>query len=83
MRPKRARNEIDVAKKPKVVIDLTPEQLMQLEPLFEACNKRPMKGAVLGQAWRFGLDGKAAFSWVTPKEMIKIIEKAVAKAKDA
>jgi hypothetical protein len=64
----------------KVVIKLTPEQMEQLAPLFDEAERKPLKGAVLGQAW--DAEEAAAFEWVTPAQLKAKIRKAVNKAND-
>ena len=69
----------------KIKIELTPEQIKQLQPLFDEVEKNPMTGAIIGQAWEskyFGSNYYAVFQFVTPKEMHEITNKAVQAAKD-
>jgi hypothetical protein len=67
----------------KLHFELTPEQTIAMQPLFDAMRKAPNTGAIIGQLWEpeyaeaFGFDnGVAVFEFCTPDEIRAIVDKA-------
>jgi hypothetical protein len=67
----------------KLHFELTPEQTIAMQPLFDAMRKSPNTGAIIGQLWEpeyaetFGFDnGVAVFEFCTPGEIRAIVDKA-------
>jgi hypothetical protein len=66
----------------KIQIELTPEQVEKLKPLFDAVKKNHMKGAIVGQVWEpafcegLGMNTTAVFDFCTPDEIRAITDEA-------
>lgn len=69
----------------KLFFELTPEQTIEMQPLFDAMRSAPGTGAIVGQLWEpeytehHGFDnGVAVFEFCTPDEIREIVSKAEA-----
>ena len=65
-----------MAKVKTIKVNLTPEQMEQLEPLFEQMKESPVRGFVIAQVWERGFM-KVGFT--NPEEVKKGMEKTIEK----
>ena len=71
----------------KIHFELTPEQTIEMQPLFDAMKNAPLTGAIIGQLWEpeytyhFGYDNAVAvFEFCTANEVREAVNKAEAEA---